>query len=593
MRRIAAGLLIPIAGALLVCALASIWPLRLDMRSLQDIARVQDLSLPRSSGKFVFLSRDNSFDNARIATFGLAQLTFPDGAIHWALLKEHCTERWSTGFIAVDPRGEAYAITSGRDGNFQWRPALNDVQPLIGDSIVVYDSAGTRAQFEARWPFLRSAPHVVVIPNQTPSHFLLRHPASELTLQRVARISCLFGSCVALMLALTRLRWNGWVIIATAIPLSVAINYSLIYLLRTHWATAILWLLLLLIPGEQVAWTMPRRAVMYALACYALLFLLRLDFDGDFFNNWLPQARYHYLLGRHDPGAIRGSIHAASYPPGYGIVLSTVMWASGMNPRESFLAGGDSSFAILLYRLLIFALNAALLYLLSFCLKQRALWIAAIVATLFLIPTTAARHIASETLLFPLLATSIVLIDMGRNEENRSMMLAGVALAAMGTLVKWEGTLIASLAVVPWLFPMPRGSKWRLTAIACAAFIPTLIWKVTLSVHNAFFVPVTYAHFVAALPQLPLLVSHAVRMTLDDGRLFLLVVALPIAVAMRRRQLAIPLGIAALCTGFIVIFLFSNIDAVNYLDTSYPRLIMVPVFGAILYCAEAVRDAAV
>src|SRR4029077_6105428 len=129
------------------------------------------------------------------------------------------------------------------------------------------------------------------------------------------------------------------------------------------------------------------------------------------------------LLGRHDPSLLaqHGGSHAASYPPGYGILLSTVMWMTGMDPIASFLPGMDSSFAILIYRLLVLALNLSLLLLITAYLKRlgaekSALWIPALVILMLLIPTTAGKHIAAETILFPMLAASIILIAAGSSQ---------------------------------------------------------------------------------------------------------------------------------------------------------------------------------
>src|SRR3974390_371384 len=139
-----------------------------------------------------------------------------------------------------------------------------------------------------------------------------------------------------------------------------------------RWTPSLLWLVGLLAAlslyqrpwlrrSEEPQWQFSplsaseRIALTFCLLAYALLFLARLDFDGDFFNNWLPQGRFFYFLGRHDPSLIaqQGSWQAASYPPGYGILLSTVMWMSEMNLTASFVPGMDPSFAILIYRLLV------------------------------------------------------------------------------------------------------------------------------------------------------------------------------------------------------------------------------------------------
>jgi len=497
---------------------------------------------------------------------------------------------------------------------------------------VVYDTEQTRALFEQRWPFLKACERTVVL-TDAPSAGSVRSRrfASEFRINRIFRIASLVGSLIAVFFLLTLLEWpesaNGWLISAVAVFVTLGLNVSFSYLLQsvsagiTHWTPIILWLGLLGVwlirarHGSQTTelfFPIPRTRAMrltlvYLAGAYVLLFLVRLDFDGDFFNNWLPQARFHYLLGRHDPLTIigQGSMQAASYPPGYGIVLSTLMWMSGLNPTESFLVGTDTSFAILVYRLFIFGLNAALLVLiLSYFRELRpgnpSVWVACVAVTLLLIPTTAGKHIASETVLFPMLAASILMIAAGNSFQSSSIIAIGIAVGGMATLIKWEATIIFALAVLPWvvsaLFSSGNGAtgstKFKWVVTLALSLVPVLVWKLSLKIHNEFFLPVTWPRFVSSLPMLPGLAGRAARGLLDDGRLLLLTLALPCAVVLRYANskwnaLPVPVGIAGLVAGFVVIFLFAKLDPSTYLDTSYSRLTMIPTFGAIVYCAEA------
>ena len=626
------GLLFSLLAAIVLCAFASIWPVRLDARALQDLSKVQSLSLPQSSGQFVFLSRDNSIESARTATFGLRQLAFPDGSVFWAALKEHCNGPWSGGFAAIDQSGAGFVPTEGAVDDRKWAPApdqSNEARERITTSHLVYDSPATRALFEQRWPFLKTSERVAVVSDApAASTFRIRRPANEFTMTRIVRIASVIGSFVSVWLLLIRFpspaRLGGWVVSSVAVFLTLGLNISLTYLIQwfspgiARWSSAVLWAGLLLAgtfvkhkPLAGVSIWLPwsrtvRLLLVYCVAAYALLFLVRLDFDGDFFNNWLPQARFHYFLGRHDPALIlrQGSMQAASYPPGYGIVLSSLMWVSGMRPAESFLMGADSSFAILMYRLFIFALNAALLLMVIFYLRrlstdQPAVWIACVALTLLLIPTTAGRHFASETVLFPMLAASIVMIAFGQNLESPWLTAIGIGTGGMATLIKWEAGLIFALAVLPWLVSSRAKNKEaasreliKWAAVLALSLVPVAVWKFTSNIHNEFFAPVTWQRFVSSLHLLPGLAGRAARGMLDDGRLVLFALALPCAVLVKvlnsgSRALPVPLGIASLLIGFVVIFLFANLDSSTYLDTSYSRLVMVPTFGAILYCAEA------
>jgi hypothetical protein len=349
-----------------------------------------------------------------------------------------------------------------------------------------------------------------------------------------------------------------------------------------------------------------RAVVCYALCAYALVYLVRLDFDGDFFTNWLPQARSHYFLGAHQPQRLsaEGAVHAATYPPGYGITLSSLLWAADAPRDGSFLIGPDTSYVILLYRLLIFLLNAALLvgvgtYLSKLQPAWAGTWLVGLVALLLLVPTTAGKHIAAETLLFPMLAAAIVLIAAGQSLGIRGLTALGLAVGALATLVKWEAVILFAVGVLPWLVSSVRAAGRPSLAVVAgwvlllaAALAPTLLWKRTLNMDNGFFAPVTWAKFSSSVPVLGRLAFRALQQLLEDGR-FLLLLALPAAVAVqlwasrRLAALVAPLSVVALFAGWVVVFAFSNLEPLQYLSTSYSRLVMVPTFAAILYCSEA------
>src|SRR2546430_656215 len=109
---LAAGIVGPALAAVLLCTFGSLWPIRPDYRSLQDLHKVEGLGLPRSSGSFLFLSRDNSMESARTATFALQQMAFPGGSVDWVALKEACDGPWTSGFFGVDSEGQSYAPAS-------------------------------------------------------------------------------------------------------------------------------------------------------------------------------------------------------------------------------------------------------------------------------------------------------------------------------------------------------------------------------------------------------------------------------------------------------------------------------------------------
>jgi len=131
------------------------------------------------------------------------------------------------------------------------------------------------------------------------------------------------------------------------------------------------------------------------------------------------------------------------------------------------------------------------------------------------------------------------------------------------------------------------------TVLAC---LPALVWKATLPIHNEFFGSFDIARLLASGHQFAGLAGAAARMMLDDGRLILFLLALPCALVFQLRAkphwlaFLVPVSIAALLTGWIVVFLLANATPLGLLETSYSRLIMIPTFSAILYCADALID---
>jgi hypothetical protein len=285
------------------------------------------------------------------------------------------------------------------------------------------------------------------------------------------------------------------------------------------------------------------------------------------------------------------------------------MWMTGMDPIASFLPGMDSSFAILIYRLLVLALNLSLLLLITAYLKRlgaekSALWIPALVILMLLVPTTAGKHIAAETILFPMLAASIILIATGRRYAVDGLTTLGLLVGGVATLVKWEAGLIFVVGVLPWLFPFAALKADRLSkssivvwpAVIALACLPALIWRATLPIDNQFFGSVDKARLLASIHQFAELAAKAAHLMLDDGRLILFLLLLPCALVFQLRAkphwpaALVPACITTLLVGWIAVFLFANGPSLPYLETSYSRLIMIPTFSAILYCADALIE---
>src|SRR5262249_35441892 len=190
-RLLAAGIVGPALAVLLLCALGSLWPIRLDYRSLQDLHKLEGLGLPQSSGRFLFLSRDNRFESAHTVTFALKQLAFPSGSVDWATLKEASDGPWTSGFFGVDLGGQSYKAVTLTSGVLSWIPddgPRNLALAATQEAYVIFDSQATRQAFEPRWPFLKQAARVSVLPDTTVKSFARRPFASKFTVARVVRI---------------------------------------------------------------------------------------------------------------------------------------------------------------------------------------------------------------------------------------------------------------------------------------------------------------------------------------------------------------------------------------------------------------------
>ena len=206
-----------------------------------------------------------------------------------------------------------------------------------------------------------------ILPDTVKS-FTRRSFANEFTVARVVRIATVMGTFFAAFLALIQLPFlrgaPAVVSAAVATFLAVAMNIWLAYLVQwispalIRWTSSLLWLAGLLAAlslyprarrwkTEQPLWEFNslsasgRIALTYCTVAYALLFLAHLDFDGDFFNNWLPQGRFFYFLSRHDPSLIaqQGLMQAASYSA--GVRDSPVdRYVDGRNKSHRFIFAG-------------------------------------------------------------------------------------------------------------------------------------------------------------------------------------------------------------------------------------------------------------
>ncbi len=604
-------LLAPPTMALLILLAGSLFPVRLDCRTLQHLTKYEGLD-DRLSGAphIIYLSRDNGGPAEQMAAFTLRHLAFPDATRTWLILVENHEGTWWGEWTAVDVNGAFFS--PGRP----W-PLLDPAN--IPDSLsrngsrIVCDSRLVWSKFQARIPSLEGRQDVVFLEDlQDKGGRVLCSPRCELSPVRFLRLSLLFGAILSITLvAATRFADPLTGALAGCL-LGVAGQIWLAFFSWEAWPTllAAQWIgggILLThsrLPAFRVQ-AIPMAGVTTALAISLVVFVARLDFDGDVMTHWLPMARSFYHLGVHAPATLlaQGSMHAATYPPGYAIFLSMTMWAGAMDSARPFMLGPDTSLAILFYRLAIWLLNMAFLALLGVCLSRRtgenfSVWPVSLVLVAALIPTVRANHVAAETLLFPLFGSALVLQAMAPGR----LVLLGCAIAGIVTLIKAEAALLVAATYFPWFLvrmiteKRMRSPKFIILALAVsiAAMGPSLIWRAGLDMQNTFFNAPSLHGFWGGRAEWASLLAFSVILVLKSPLWIPLFLLLPVgwvlgnARGLRWSGLIVPAATALLFLAFVSMYLFSNwMTKTLHIEQSLDRLLLIPAFSCILYFADS------
>lgn len=622
----------PLGLSTLALLLAGVFPLRLDLRTFQTQARLEPLGLPRGAD-FLVLTRDNTVASAELAQFALAHWSFPRGARHWLTLAESSTGPWSGGFTGVDAGGGFLRpATRERGFVFEPQPRPDWLDAAVRGAAVVYDSAVTRALFEARLPELRRAARVFVADGARPDPVPLGRARGLLTPGRVLRLSALIGTLAAAVALLRRgvgceaLQAARALATAAGLGLGLSSVIAVTYVcgeLRPGLGTVApfaLWLLgaaavARFAPQVRPAAAAPRSpwsvALMVAGTLYAGVAVLRLDFDGDTYTTYIPVARYLYLLGHHDPldPGIGALVQGSVYPPGFAVLLTLPLWVMGQPREASFALGAETSAVVLLYRLAVVMLDLAFLAALGAFLRSRPrgtphLALAGVLGALGLAPVLRGAHTAAETLLVPLAGLAVVTLAAGRRAGLTALAATGVFLGATLTLVKLDGLPALLLLVVPvWLGTRDARSSsqtaWRrdvpLVAALIAGLVPFVVWRLTGPVSNASFAGAAPAQALARLPALgaeafKLLVKHELWVALC----VLLPAALAAHVARRApwRELLVPLGIATQCAAWVSVYAFSTLGAASHMELSLPRIMLAPALAALIWALAGAAEPA-
>ena len=635
-------LAVPLALALLFLCAGSLFPLRLDCRTLQHLTRFEGLDQQLSGARqIIYLSRDNGGASGQMATFTLRHIAFPDAGRIWLILAEnHAGEYWGE-WLAVDDKGEYFA--PGRPP-----PALVSVPKPTSLGIllsrVVCDSREVLLEFQKRVPELAGVGNVIFLDDlHGRGGFVFSLPRQEFSFVRILRLSLLLGAVLSYAMAMANMitasgestTQAGNYAFGGAAGLIVGISIQIWlasicwqawpFLLAAQWGTGLFLL------RNAPPLTVPRAnssslCVAAALGISLAVFVVRLDFDGDVMTHWLPMARSFYHLGHHDPATLlaQGSSHAATYPPGFGIFLAMAMWTVDMDTLRSFLPGNDTSLAILYYRLAIWILNVAFLVLLAGHLIRQSpvrsyLWLAGLAMVAGIFPTLRGTHVGAETLLFPLLGSALVLLVAApersyQNDRKKSetpfdpfLLLVSVAIAGVALLVKLESALLVAGIFLPWfLFLLARNPAMRslrviaiVALVGVAAIVPTVLWKSGMHIDNGFFTSPSIGAVWTGRAEWVTLLIAALTFLLKLPLWIPLLLLLPAGSILGNRtkfrwsNLLLPAATALLFFAFVSIYLFSTWPTKTlHIEQSFDRLLYVPALSCILYFLESHREKA-
>ena len=618
----------PIALSLLFLALASVMPLRLDHRNFQAQRRAAALALPRGV-PYLFVSLEAGTPARHFALYALPSLAFPSPDTRWLVPQEAAAQEGAPG-----------AAVAALDGSVRHSSGARlELESYLAHGVVLYESQASRAAMEARVPALQTARLARVIDPPASSPITLRPPSSEFSALRLTRVAAVAGVAACLAGAMFPLfAGRSGALLATFAAGAVGGPAVLAWFLSwaqylplrapgvwpyAAWAASAgaLWASLRRRPEPDLLAAFLRAARRHRLLLVIALgvalglcslYLLRLDFDEDAHCHWLLMARSYFLRGRHLPELLQQHVSAASYPFAYGSLLALCGWAAGSTPATFMSISPDTAVAVLAYRVIVGGLDLGLLGALVWLLGLAETGLrypvaGAAVAFLFL-PILQGQHSAADQFLFPLLATAVLFLEGGRRAQRPGAVALGLFLAGLATFVRIEGGILALMTAGPWLLGLfldPEGSpRWRRPGPWLAALtlglLPTALWKSTLTVANTNFVWPSVEAVMAQATAAPRLWSAAGLVLLREGWLPFLVVALPAAwlwVISREQGLArriqgslVPLATCACVAGFPAIYLFSTTDPGWHLRVSYARLLMVPLFSALVAVLVSVQQ---
>jgi hypothetical protein len=623
----------------LLVLISSAVPIRWDHKSIAPNLPQFTGDAPPGDRGFVFVTADESTQNHHLARYGLDFLTFPNGEHAWLVLLEGTSEGPVSADYAIDASGRFHAY-SAADG---WQPLASPppaVARIARHGTLLLSSLDLFEPIAERWPAARSA-SVVELDKWGGSFFA--KPQLRYSLTSFAKtwwVLSIVSLCLAAAACYARQKNRGrsevWLCCCLVPPCWLALHSYAVYLfgwITPHPVPAALGLQSLMALATLLFWPLPAGpagpaapgsgaqrslgpAVCFSLALAALTFcalsVVRLDFDGDLFTHWIPSARLHHLLGHHDPMALLqryGAVHETTYPPGFPIFISTVLWMADSSQSASFGLGHDSHLAILLYRCFIVALHLS--FLIGTAAFFRAMdgqrdnlrWLLPVIAIPLILPLFMGKPTSSEVYMVPILGFSILALAHAGWSRQAGYARLGLGLALFGLFLKNDAFLSLPLILLPWYFaylterrPLHLVSLLKDILAIVIGLAPWLIWRMDLAGLNVdanfMFEPVNLSRLAQEFDRAFPLALNAFKIIVKGSFWLVLLVAMPatfvyqLARRQRKHALMIPLAIWCYASGLVFIYVFSRSDAVSHMNTSYDRLLMIAVLSGILYCAR-------
>ena len=624
------GVLFPLFGSIAFLLLGSLIPVRLDARNFQDQFRASGLALP-SGVPYLYVSLDTGVSARHFFGFALHNLAFPSKKLAWVVPVE---ARDLSSYAAGIDRAGRFVAPGGLEEGLT--SAAEVLRNFVDTGVILYDSEAARTAMLERVPALDRALRSGVLAETPHGTVTRRRIASEFSLVRLLRVASMIGlaSCLG-ALALHHLRKDYWGGVA-ALALGTALCPPVLV-----WAVSWAQVIRLRAPGVWpfVAWAtamgavglfssrdatgdsatgrfvevMRTRKTWFAGA--VLVFVgfvgvgvLRNDFDEDAHSHWLLMARSYFESGRHVPESLTQHPNSATYPYAYAALMAISAWAADTPPGQFFKINSPTALAILWYRVCVSTLGLASLCLLAWALRSSdggssgfALVGSGVVLALF--PILQGRHHAAETVLFPLLLGTIVLVESSLRLGRTALLAAALFLAGSCTLVKLEGGLLVLACVAPWMFvrwPDGKGAIERLSCLSLlVGLVPTVIWRATLRVPDVIYRTPSVEGLLEGRARLGGIYREAFRLLLVDGWLPLIAVVLPLAwwrwaryapsVGTAVLRSAVPVATLSCVSLFPLIYVFSELPPIWQLSVSYGRLLMPGLFGATYFAILAIE----